>query len=120
MLLAIILVSLVTVSVVSAAENVTEDIVGVDATVDVVNEDDQETLNENGDLPGTFDDLSGEISAVEDGGILNLTKDYRFVNGSGNGIVINKSITINGNNHKLDGNNQSRIFLTYEGNITSA
>ena len=118
MILTIILTFLLAVSTVSAAENITEDIVGIDATVDVVNNDDQEILNENEDVPGTFDDLSSEISAVEDGGILNLTKDYRFVNGSGNGIIINKSITINGNNHKLDGNNQSRIFLTYDGKIT--
>ncbi len=58
---------------------------------------------------GTFDELSDQINSSAIGGVLNLTKDYKFVNGDNNGIMINKTITINGNNHKLDGNNQSRI-----------
>ena len=40
MILTIILTFLLAVSTVSAAENITEDIVGIDATVDVVNNDD--------------------------------------------------------------------------------
>ena len=67
---------------------------------------------------GTFTDLSNEIDEVEDGGELNITKDYKYESGSKDGIIINKSITINGNNHKIDGNGQSRIFSTYNGNIT--
>lgn len=110
-ILSAILVIILAVSTVSAAENATSDIVSVE-------EDGQIILEEDESAAGTFDDLSGEINAAGEGGVLNLTKDYKFSNGSGNGININKSITINGNNHKIDGNAQSRIFFTNAENIT--
>ena len=109
MVLAILLVSLFALSAVSATDNATDDIAAInnDQTM-VVGEADS----------NTFENLSGEINATSDGGVLSLTKDYTYKSGSTDGIVINKSITIDGNNHRLDGNNQSRIFTTYNGNIT--
>ncbi|WP_407409137.1 C1 family peptidase [Methanobrevibacter sp.] len=80
-----------------------------DAGADIVN------IDEN---TKTFSDLTKEIEDAPDGSVINLTSDYVYDSGDKTGIVINKSITINGNNHKIDGNSQSRIFRTFEGNIT--
>ena len=110
-ILSAILVFILAISTVNAAENATDDIVSIDEDCQVILEEDESTA-------GTFDDLSNEIDATDDGGTLDLTRDYKFVNGSGNGIAINKSITINGNNHKIDGNAKSRIFFTNAENIT--
>lgn len=111
--------SLLSVCAVSAADNVTNDIISVeDATDEVVSVENDYSVILQANNTGTFDDLSVEINAVGEGGVLNLSKDYKFSNGSADGIMINKSITINGNNHKIDGNNQSRIFMTFDGDIT--
>jgi predicted outer membrane repeat protein len=120
MILTFILVTLFAVSAVSAAENVTDDAIGMEMSNDASSaENDIKTVAEdNGSDVGTFDELSDQINSSAIGGVLNLTKDYKFVNGDNNGIMINKTITINGNNHKLDGNNQSRIFALFDGNIT--
>ena len=124
MMLAILLVSLLAISAVNAADNATSDVVSVEeTTVDVVKEttdevvsveNDNQVISANESDWGTFDDLVKEINAVEEGGILNLTKDYKYVNGSNEGIQINKPITIDGQGHTIDGNYLSRIF-----NITS-
>lgn len=66
----------------------------------------------------TFEDLKTEIDNTEDGGTLNLTQDYVYESGSTEGILINKSITINGNNHKIDGGEKSRIFKAQALNVT--
>ena len=120
MILTFILVTLFAVSAVSAAENVTDDAIGMEMSNDASSaENDIKTVSEdNGSDVGTFDELSDQINSSAIGGVLNLTKDYKFVNGDNNGIMINKTITINGNNHKLDGNNQSRIFALFDSNIT--
>ena len=110
-ILSAILVLILAISTVNAAENATDDIASVAEHGQIILEEDESAA-------GTFDDLSGEIDATDEGSTLNLTKDYKFVNGSGNGIAINKSITINGNNHKIDGNAKSRIFFTNAENIT--
>lgn len=94
------------ISAVSAEENVS---CIEDAGTDIVK------IDEN---TKTFCDLSKEIEDAPDGSVINLTSDYVYDSGDKSGIVINKSITINGNNHKIDGNSQSRIFRTFEGNIT--
>ena len=108
-ILTILIITIFAITAVSAADNSTDDNIGIeDATNEIV------SLN----TTGTFTDLSNEIDEVEDGGVLNITKDYIYESGSKDGITINKSITINGNNHKIDGNSQSRIFSTYDGNIT--
>lgn len=66
---------------------------------------------------GYFDELSAKINATPEGGILVLDKDYVYLNGSNKGIIISKSITINGNGHTLDGNNISRIFNITADNV---
>lgn len=74
------------------------------------------------DSPGTFTDLAGEIP--NDNGELNLTRDYRYdaendTEFKSIGIhVWSSSITINGNGHTIDGNDQSRAFEFFGSNVT--
>ena len=62
---------------------------------------------------GTFNELQNLINESSQGSAINLTKDY--LSGEGDdfpeGIRINKSITINGNNHVIDANSKSRMFF---------
>ena len=67
---------------------------------------------------GDFDDLAEEIYFTPEGGVLVLDRDYVFINGTNKGIVISKSITIDGAGHTLDGNKLSRIFNITAGNVT--
>ena len=63
---------------------------------------------------GTFSDLNTLISNTPEGEILNLTQNYTYNSLSDSsyqgGIVISKSITIDGRGFIIDGNNQARIF----------
>lgn len=67
---------------------------------------------------GDFDELSEEISLTPEGCILVLDRDYEFVNGSIQGILISKTITVDGAGHTLNGNNLSRIFNITADNVT--
>lgn len=62
---------------------------------------------------GTFSELQNIINTASDGATINLQRDYSYDNGfnNGSGIVINKSLTINGNGHTLDGLSKSRILF---------
>ena len=114
-----LLICLFTIASVVASENhdLSEKSSGATADEFICVEDDSViTDGGNGDVK-TFDDLKTQIEDVEDGGILNLTQDYIYKSGSSDGITINKNITINGNNHRIDGASQSRIFKTFDGNI---
>ena len=55
---------------------------------------------------GNFDELKSKINVLHDGDTLNLTKDYCYVSGSTDGIFISNSVTIDGNGHIIDANNQ--------------
>ena len=61
-------------------------------TINVVN------AGNNTDV-GSYSNLTDQIGAVDEGSTLNLTSNYQFNNDtdSENGVVISKSITINGN-----------------------
>ena len=133
MILTIILTCLLAVSAVSAANNATDDIVSADAGSDVVSNqvntvengtdnaisanDNNQVITEGNTSVGSFADLETEINNVEEGGVLNLTKDYKYVNGSNEGIQINKAMTIDGNGHTLDGCQASRIFDVTASNV---
>jgi hypothetical protein len=67
---------------------------------------------------GTFEELSNEINNTPEGGLLVLDKDYEYINGSNKGILINKTITIDGSGHTLNGNHSSRMFNITAGNVT--
>ncbi|WP_298523742.1 right-handed parallel beta-helix repeat-containing protein [uncultured Methanobrevibacter sp.] len=67
---------------------------------------------------GTFDELAYEVSMTPEGGILVLDSDYEYVNGTNKGVVISKSITIDGAGHTLNGNHLSRMFNVTANNVT--
>jgi predicted outer membrane repeat protein len=129
MVLAIILVSLLTVSAVSAAENATAD-------ADTLASELQANLNDNEEIDmlklsdnegivgesdnGTFMDLQTKIDAAGDGGVVNLENNYSYDDTfSSNGITIKNPITINGNGFEINGLGQSRIFsINASNNVT--
>ena len=63
----------------------------------------------------SFNELQDEIDSIEDGGILDLTENYESE--SFQRIIINKSLTINGNGHIIDGLNHSGIFEISNSNV---
>ena len=66
----------------------------------------------------SFDDLSAKINETPENGILVLDCDYEYRNGSNKGIMISKSITIDGAGHTLDGKKASRMFNVTADNVT--
>lgn len=71
-------------------------------------------LNDYSLIDSSFGELSKLID--ESGDVLTLTKDYTYIDGQDTGILINKSITIDGANHILDGAALSSIFnIVHEG-----
>ena len=91
----------------SASNEMNADTLGTSEENTLTQANDCEILGE--DESGTFTQLQNEINAA--GNELNLTKDYRWTDEfSGTGIVINNSITINGNGHSIDALGKIRIF----------
>ena len=119
-MLAIILVALLTVSAVSAADNATQNIVGANETTEEVLCV-QENSDENimGASSGTFTDLANEIAKA--GNTLNLNRDYCYNDKTDskyeNGIDIAKGITINGNGHTIDINNKKVALNIKSANV---
>lgn len=117
-MVAAILVTLLSVSGVSAADNVTGDMVTLqdlsDETTSIKNDNQIACTGENA---GTFDELSYLIENTPKGSTLALSKDYMYVNGSNMGIVIDKDIHIDGNGHVIDACGQSRIFYVTGDNV---
>lgn len=71
-------------------------------------------LNDYSLIDSSFGEISKLINDAEDA--LILTKDYTYIDGQDTGILINKSITIDGANHILDGAALSSIFnIVHEG-----
>ncbi|MBR6023653.1 MAG: Ig-like domain repeat protein [Methanobrevibacter sp.] len=63
---------------------------------------------------GDFNRLQLYVDKTPDGGVLNLTRDYKYTIGLDTideGIEIKKNITINGNGYTIDAQNKSRIFF---------
>ena len=91
---------------VSASENVTDD----DASVSSI---DAEIISAK--ATGSFTELQNIINKAKKGDTINLNKNYAYANGdSEDGIVISKSISINGKGAVLDGKDTARIFVITE------
>lgn len=108
LILTVILVSLLAVSTVSAADNATSDIASIDNDINEIAtsadsisiEDKVSATEENKLTAGTFGDLQTEINNAPEGSVLNLTRDY---NGAKNKVVLlNKNLTIDGQGHTID------------------
>ena len=65
----------------------------------------------------SFFDLSEKINETPENQTLTLTEDYKYVDEDNHGIVISKSITIDGAGHTIDGNHSSRIFNITADNV---
>ena len=124
------LVLIMSVGAVCAAESITEDAIGDDSKeiLETVQED--ITTDDSTDILETaqndiytasddsFTNLTDEINSKD---VVDLTHDYKFNNEADDksGIVIGKdNFVLNGNGHTIDGKNQSRIFNIIANNIT--
>ena len=127
LLLSIILVSLLAISSVSAVENITSDSIALsdDNAEEVLSTDEPitytpdenivESTGENDEI-GKLSELYASIQSTPSGGALNLTKNYQASNDYQ--MRIDKSITVNGNGHEINGNNHNVFFVFESGNIT--
>ena len=129
-ILIVMLILIMSVGAVCAAESITEDAIGDDSkeileTVqeDITTEDSSDILETaQNDIYTASDDsftnLTDEINSKD---VVDLTHDYKFNNETDDksGIVISKdNFVLNGNGHTIDGNNQSRIFAIGGKNVT--
>jgi predicted outer membrane repeat protein len=77
---------------------------------------------------GTFTDLQYQINVTEEGKTLDLSYNFTYTRGYDdvqdmfdltNGVVVDKNITINGNDYTIDGNNSSRaLFIKNDATLT--
>ena len=108
----VLLILIMTVGAVCAAENSTDDVISTEILQTSQNE--VYTTSE-----ASFTDLTDEIENATD--TLDLTQNYKFNNETDNntGIFINKdNFVLNGNGFTIDGNEQSRIFNITANNVT--
>ena len=66
-------------------------------------------------IPGTYTELQRLIDETPENGVLDLEFDFKYntkIDGDKfqNGVIINKTLTINGNNYIISGDKQRRIF----------
>ena len=129
-ILIVMLILIMSVGAVCAAESITDDAMGDDSKEilepvqeDITTEDSSDILETaQNDIYTASDDsftnLTDEINSKD---VVDLTHDYKFNNETDDksGIVISKdNFVLNGNGHTIDGNNQSRIFAIGGKNVT--
>ena len=87
------------------------DIEQTDADTDVIAVSNNDVLGDGVDS-GTFSDLQDKINNAGEGSTIELLNNYTYGDAFlAGGIIINKSITIEGNGFTIDGANQARIFF---------
>ena len=114
----VMLILIMSVGVVCAAENITEDI-KYDDSQDIL-ESTQEYVVAVDDSPQSFSQLNEEIINAT-GNYLKLNADYKFNSSSDSegGIVIrNDNFVLDGEGHTIDANNQARAFVILGTNVT--
>ena len=98
---------LLTMSLVNATENSTDNL----------QKENQVLLNDSNNYK-SFNDLGNEINDLNKTEII-LNNDYYYQNEDADGgIVINRSLTIDGQGHIIDGNQKSKIFIIKAKNVT--
>ena len=116
------LLVILTVSAASAADinETSNDAIGIDMASSEVNGSDNEIFQSsaNDDIlatgEGSFSEVQSMINGASDGDTIVLSKDYL---GSGTNILVNKEVTIDGNNATFDANCASRIFYVTSSNV---
>ena len=122
--LSILLVGLLALGAVSAADNGTGGIVGADDSTDMIEDDSIFASSDNNENvlkanEQSFDQLNQAINSNSNSEIY-LNDDYKYSDDDSNfrnGIVINRDVTIYGNNHTIDGDGKARIFQINGGNV---
>lgn len=104
------IVSILTISAAYASDNQTNNMVG--SKDGLVNNNVEITY-----YNANFTELSNLIENTSENTNLTIDKDYTYYSGYAEGILINKSLTIDGKGHILDGANKSRIFQISNANI---
>ena len=121
-LITLSLLVLLTIGAVSASDNITSDDLAIDdepsIEISEVNDNSTQLSAGNDDIlntDGSFSDIQTMIDSANEGDTIVLSGNYA---GTGSQININKTITIDGNNFKLDGKHSSRIFNVRADNVT--
>ncbi|WP_407377543.1 right-handed parallel beta-helix repeat-containing protein [Methanobrevibacter sp.] len=84
---------------------------------ELIGQTENDDVISEGDV-GTFAELQGNITAAKPGSTLTLTKNYGWESGFDiEGIIIGKSMTIDGNGFKIDAKEKSRIFKITADNV---
>ena len=129
-ILIVMLILIMSVGAVCAAESITEDAIGDDSkgilkTVqeDITTDDSTDILKttQNDIYTASDDSFTNLTEEIKSKNVVDLTHDYKFNNETddSSGIVIEKdNFVLNGNGHTIDGNNQSRIFAIGGKNVT--
>jgi len=80
-------------------------------------DDFNQSISEDIQSDGTFSELQENINNANESTV-NLDKDYVYDGEfGGEGILIDKAVTINGNGYTINGNHASRLFFIDEGNV---
>ena len=129
-ILIFMLILIMSVGAVCAAENISDDAIGDDSKKILKTVQEDITTDDSTDILKTtqndiytesddsFTNLTDEINGKD---VVDLSHDYKFNNETDNknGIVIGKdNFVLNGNGHTIDGKNQSRIFNITANNVT--
>ena len=110
------LVSLLTLTAVSAAENATADVVSVDENASEELDIPTEDISKSSQTITALNDTINNNTESE----ISLNSDYAYVDsdsGLKNGIEIDRDLTINGNGHTIDGGGKARLFHVKSGNV---
>lgn len=117
MIFIMLILILFTLSAVSAADNSTTDVVGLEEADDepisiektqIIEKTENDDVLKDGN--NSFSDLEKLIDDAKSGSTIVLDRDYINDDYDDDGIKIKKDITIDGQGHTLDGNYKSRIF----------
>ena len=96
---------------ISMANAFAEDINTTDTDTDVITVSNNDVLG-NSVKSGTFIELQEKINNASEGSTIELTNNYTYEDTfNAEGIIIDKSLTIEGNGFTIDGANQARIFF---------
>ena len=129
-ILIVMLILIMSVGAVCAAESITDDAIGDDSKEILQTVQEDITTDDSSDVLETaqndiytagddsFTNLTDEIKSKD---VVDLTHDYKFNNETddNSGIVIGKdNFVLNGNGRTIDGNNQSRLFNIIANNVT--
>ena len=140
-LVTFMVLAILTIGVVSAAENtndtITDKVIGSDETRDIVNvedtTDDAVSVDDNEDVnsvedeseiltanPKTFTDLNAKINDNDDSEVY-LDGNYTYELGTDDafkeGVVVGRAVTIYGNGFTISGDGVARIFSVSNGNV---